>query len=429
MGTAPSVLYAVPDELGLYFRPGRADHKSFLQRLLEEEHRPLSGAVLDPCYEQTYEDVRRELRSRRCEVVLDTQALQLATPGGFERPRLQKLLWAGNRMHRPKHLAGGGGLELADQVAKHAIEKGYTAVLSPSHFIQGPGDPWFEVDQVNTARLRRYLDAVGGEKVLVYYMLAVHSNALRDPEQRREILRELAALEIDGVFLRVHPFGQDAGSLALRRYIAACHDLHQLGAPVVADQVGTAGLPLLAFGAVGGITAGMTVGDKFDAGRLARIPKPSDSKPFSAPRVYLESIGAYLSRKQAEEFFARENRTQAKFGCKDKRCCKNGVRDMIADPRRHFFYARLREVAAISRAPAASARVDVYMNDILRPAADRAGRAAQLADSLGAVHARLVAWRDALRVLETSNEPRSQALAPKGKRVRRPRNARRQRRS
>ena len=415
MGEHLRQLHAVPDPLGLYIRPGHNGHLSLAHLLGEGDH-PIRGAVLGASHDEFQANLRRDLRSKKHEIVLDSQAMELATAGGFERTNLQRLQWAGNRVHRPEDLIGGGGLEVAAAVAKHVVEKGYTAVLSPTHFLTGPRDPWFEVDVRQVVRLRRYLDANGAGDVLIYYLLAIHSDAFRDAGSRAEILGDLAGLDIDGLWLRVHPFGTNAGSVSLRRYIEACQDLHRLRIPIVADRVGSAGMPLLAFGAVGGITTSMSVGETFNAKSLARPPGPN-SRPNMAPRVYVEAIGAYLSVDQARAFFARKHRTQAKFGCRDKRCCRHGASDMLGDPRRHHFLARTREVARLS-APPPTARATIYMDRFLRPASDKVIRAAQVDGRLMKHRRRLEGWRQVLGALE-EHGVRSHARVPKGRRVRR----------
>jgi hypothetical protein len=413
----PRAVRPVQDPLGLYFRVCRNDHSTLLLRLQEDP--TISGAVLDASYEHFHEDLRRELREKNFEAVLDPSLLELATLGGFERPRLQRLPWAGRRKHTPDDLAGGGGLELADTLAKHVTEKGYSAVLSPSHYIEGPDDPWFDIDCENTARLRRYLDATGGESVPIYYLLALPAKKLRDAALRRDLIAELAALEgVDALWLRVHPFGNDAGWLALQRYIGACQDFHQTGLPIIADRAGSTGLPLLAFGAVGGIVAGMTIGEKFDAGALERPLKPEATPYLPGPRVYVEPLGAFLSKEQARKFFAPENRTHARFGCRERRCCPNGVADMIDDPRRHYFNSRVREVTWLGSIPP-SARSKLYMEERLRPATDKAVRAAAIDPSLMRIRKQIDGWRDALGRMEESGPPQTFARVPKGRRIRR----------
>lgn len=410
----PASLRPVPDPLGLYFRAGHIGHTVLHKRLLEAENPPFSGVLLAAAYSAAQADLRQELRARALEAVLDTQALELATPAGFERASLQRLRWAGNRIHQPADLAGGAGLELSEAVAKHAVKQGYTGMLTPTHVIKCPDDPWLDADRKNTMRVRRYLDANGGDAMPLYYLLAVHSKVLGDREARHQILEQLSGLDIDGLWLRVHPFGNDAGPVALRRYMEAAGDLCQLGVPVVGERVGSPGIALLAFGALGGICCGLTLGEKFDALQLERPRKKGGNM---APRVYVEALGAYLSKEQARAFFDPKHRTQSKYGCRDKQCCRRGVQDTIADPQRHFFYSRAREVGWLSSVPE-TARVGVYMDDFLRPASDKAVRAARIEPSLEKVSKQLGDWREVLRAVEGTPRPH-RARAPKGRRVRR----------
>lgn len=407
-------LRPVPDPLGLYFRAGHVGHPVLHKRLLEAEEPPFNGVLLSAAYTAAQEGLRQELRSRALEAVLDTHALELATPAGFERTSLQRLRWAGNRVHQPGDLAAGAGLELAEAVAKHVVKQGYTGLLSPTHLIKSPDDPWLDADRRNTARVRRYLDANGGEGVPLYYLLAIHSRVLGDPEARRQILDQLSGLDIDGLWLRVHPFGNDAGPVALRRYLEAASDLCQLGVPIVGERVGSAGIALLAFGALGGICCGLTLGEKFDALQLERPRKKGGNM---APRVYVEALGAYLSKEQAKAFFDPRQRTQSKYGCRDKRCCRRGVQDTLADPQRHFFYSRAREIKWLSGVPE-TARAAVYMDDFLRPASDMAIRAARIEPSLEKLSKQLGDWRDVLRTVEGGRHG-NRARAPKGRRLRR----------
>jgi len=416
MVSSPRFLRPVPDELGLYFRAGHIGHTVLHKRLLETDAHQFNGVLLSAAYSATQQELRQELRARRLEAVLDTQALELATPSGVETASLQRLRWAGNKIHRPEDLDGGGGVELSEAIAKHAIRQGYSSVLTPTHFIQSTDDPWLEVDRKNTVRLRRCLDSNGGEVMPLYYLLAIHSKVLGDPEARRQVLDQLASIDIDGLWLRVHPFGNDSGPVALRRCMEAAVDLCQLRVPIIGEKVGSAGLALLAFNALGGICCGLTLGEKFDALRLYR---PRRKGGNMAPRVYVEALGAYLSKEDAQAFFAPQNRTQARYGCRDKGCCRRGVQDPLADPQRHFFYTRIREVNWISGAPP-TARPNTYLNDFLRPANDRSIRAARIAPSLVKLTKQLAGWRDALRVVE-ENAATRRPRAPKGVRLRRSR--------
>jgi hypothetical protein len=184
--------------------------------------------------------------------------------------------------------------------------------------------------------------------------------------------------------------------------------------PIIGERVGSAGLALLAFGALGAICCGLTLGERFDALQLER---PRSSGGNMAPRIYVEALGTFLTKDQAEAFYVASNRTQAKFGCRDKSCCRRGVQDTIADPVRHFFNTRVREVTRLSQAPP-SARPDLYMNDFLRPASDKAIQAARLVPTLEKARRQLADWREVLRAVERSKIS-NRSRVPKGSRLRR----------
>ena len=181
-------------------------------------------------------------------------------------------------------------------------------------------------------------------------------------------------------------------------YIEACRDLHELGVALVAERSGTVGLALMAFGAVGGIENGVTIGEKFDAYRLIHPPK--GGKPFSAQsRVYVPELGIFLSRTQANELIGAPY--MKRFACRDTDCCRYGAEDMIRDPRRHFLIQRIREVGRLSQG-AEQGRTSVYLDEMLRPVTDRLPRVLQVKfgeDTLRKLEnerRKLAGWREAL---------------------------------
>ena len=364
----PRLVHPLPDPLGLYIRPGYTDHRVLLA-LLSEGQSALTGIVFEPSWDDRQEELRAEIQRRDLESVLDTRAMELGTRGGFNTSRA-KLPWAGDQPHQPADLAVPGGHRMADSVAEYVADKQFSAVLAPTHYISGPNDPWLQIDEAVTGRLRRTLDTNGQANVPVFYPLALPGKVLRDPEQRSALKPFLARLPANAIWLRVHPFGSDSGPSALRGYIEACRDLHDLGVPLVAERSGTVGLALMAFGAVGGIENGVTIGEKFDTSRL--IHPTQGGKPFSPrPRVYVPDLGVFLTRTQAEELF--QTPRMKTFACHDTSCRRNGAQDMVQDPRRHFVIQRMGEVGRLSQV-AKEARANVYLEETLRPATDRLPR-------------------------------------------------------
>ena len=374
------------ESLGLYFRPGAHDHR-IVERLLAENISEFSGLVLDACYAKYHAEIRIESAKRAVDTVLDPRVMELALPGGRNRKVLQ-LPWALDHIHSAADFDGNS--TVLNQIAEYVVRNEYTSVLAPSHYLADEADPWLHTDIESTVRLRELLDKRGGVDVQIHYPLALPSSVFYKEEASDYLNGLLAGVPVQSIWLRVHPFGSAAGPRALRNYIEACRRMHSLGVPLVAERTGVIGLSLLAFGAVGGIESGITLGERFNVSDLLRI-RP-DSKGFSlAARVYLANIGAFITRKDAEPFFEK-GQNKAHFGCKNPECCPKGPRDMIKDPRRHFLISRIGEIQKLGRVPE-SIRTTLYMDEFLRPATDLAQRAERGLPKLGALRKRLEAWR------------------------------------
>lgn len=409
------LLRLVEDPRGLYFRLGRNDHTT-LMRVLAAGAPPFSGAVLAASLEKRQREMRLELSRRGVETVLDPLALELATPGGWDRESLRALDWAGEQIHTPRHFGGAGVAALADPIAKFAAEKRYSALIAPTHYIAGVDDAWWAADRRVVRRLRFQLDAAGRRDIGIYYRLALSRRVLLDREQRYALIAGLAELEIDAVWLCVHPVSARCGPLVLRSYVELCQDFHRLQLPVVAERTGFAGLALLGFNAVGGIESGVTQGEGFDAARLLSPPKKNENgkKGFALePRVYINRLGLFLTRKEAAAFFEGRG-MKRRFGCQDRPCCRS-VDDMLKDPRRHFVFSRAREVQELGNAPA-EVRPTLYLNTILRPASDEVLHAAKFDKRFEADQKRLADWRLALLDLQTKGGWDSATPAPAGRR-------------
>lgn len=389
----PRVLRPVPDPLGGYLRPSFRDHKFLMQMLVEGQ--PIgTGVVADPCHADRQRDLLEVAQNQGVETVLDPRTLELSTEGGFARSGVRKLPWAGARPHLPRDLSGTAGMLAVRRLVSFIEDGGYSAVLAPTHYLEGAADPWLVVDAELTRELRRSLDSRDLRHVLIYYPLMLRTSVLRDPGQQQHLITHLAGMPIDGLWLRVHPFGTTtSGPLALRRYLELCRVLHSLEVPLVAEHSGTVGVALLAFGAVGGIESGVTIGEGVNLDSYLKPPRP-DAKPFAPPaRVYLHQIAAFLDPKRADAFFGVRGMRSA-HGCQSS-CCPRGWKDMQLEPRRHFVAQRAREVAAISTVPN-SLRAGHYMENFLRPATDRALRAATADGTLSTARRRLDSWRGTL---------------------------------
>ncbi len=283
----------------------------------------MTGVVFDPTSISAQEELRSEVRQRNLWAILDTRLMELATPNGYTERR-STLPWAGKVPHRPQDLSGAGGQGAAAAIVGFVAKYGFDGILIGHYLQRGAQDVWFAVDLALVRELRRQLDARGLKDVALYYTLALPTSLFHDPTKRAEIKAGLQGIEIDGLWLRVHPFGAASGHVTLQRFIQSCRDLHSLGLPLVVEKAGSIGLALLAFGAVSGIECGVSSGDKFDFGRLNRA-RDNQKKGFAPhARVYLPGLGIFLDRETAARFFANRN-LKASFGCQNSSCCRRGA--------------------------------------------------------------------------------------------------------
>ena len=225
------------EPLGLYFRAGRNDHKVLMQ-LMARGAPTFTGAVLDASLASRQDDLRLDLNQRRFETVLDPMVMELATEGGWEREALRSLPWAGDSKHTPASITVANIGALIDPIAEFAVEKGYSAMLSPTHYIERIDDPWGAIDQgrLTTTTAAAKCSRKSGMPI---YLSHRHVEANLDgAENRRWIADRLSELEIDGLWLCVHPVGAQASGAILKSYIDFCRDLARVGVPLVAERTG-----------------------------------------------------------------------------------------------------------------------------------------------------------------------------------------------
>jgi hypothetical protein len=363
------IITDLPEPLALFFRPGRADHTT-LNQLLSENRVGMSGVVFDACHLSFQNELRADLLTRGLFTVLDPLIMEMATPGGLTGERA-KLPWANSNPHSPADFDSKKVDRCARLIADCVKKNDFNSVLAPSHYLaHGANDRWLLIDRRLTLQLRRELDDVGCKQIAIYYPLAVPTSVFFDGIQRKALKAALQNLDVNGMWLRVHPFGSHSGGINLQKYIFACQDFHSLKLPLIAEKTGSLGLALLAFGAIAGIESGITSGEQFNFGRLKARSKIKPA--FSArPRVYVASLGIFLKPSEAIEFFKDPKLRQ--YACRDTDCCHLGFDSMIRDPRRHFTFTRMEEVASLSAVPE-RLRPSGYLQRMLRPADDHLTR-------------------------------------------------------
>ncbi len=390
------LLPSTPPPLGHFLRVGRSDHRNLLE-VLAEGRLSVSGLVFDATLVTRHAQLMQEADHAGIPRVLDPRSFELATDGGYARAGVSDLPWAGSdRPQTPADFDRSGSIAFVEALASFAVQRGFEAVLAPSHYVDNHVSPWLNVDIELTKRLRERMDSIGGEAVAIHYPLGFPAVLLRDRERRAILQTRMRGLPIDALWLRIHPFAASSvGPIVLRGYIEGARAFHGLGIPLVGEHTGGAGLSLLAFGAIGGIESGITRGERFDISDLVHRRHGDPWSP--APRVYIDALGLYLTRNQARELFARKG-AKAALACKDLGCCPRGFDDMIRQPVRHFVIQRQREVERLADVPS-HLRAKHYVEDVLRPTVDRALHATRLDPGLAQAHQRLDARRRALEAM------------------------------
>ena len=398
----PRLYSVVDDPLALIVRPGRQDHL-VLSQVLSEGRANFSAIVFDPCCEDIHGSLKDASEKKGVWRVLDTKMLELATLWLDARHQGKNSPWAAPKPHTLADFESRRQDDLCALIAQFVADHGYTAVLAPTHYLaEGTLDPWFAVDCAITQKLRAALDRIGRSGVHIFYPFALPMTVFRSASHIAAFVSRLRDLPITSLWLRVSPFGSDSGHVSLENYINSCRILQNIGVPLVAEKTGNIGLALLAFGAVSGLDTGVATGDKFDFQRLRRVVPP---KKFGMqPRVYIERLNCYLSRRQAAEFFAV--RGMREFACHDTECCLRGVEDMLENNKRHFVNVRAKEISMLSSAPLGM-RPAQYLDEILRPATDQLGKipryagiSEELAAKVERENRRMSGWRATLSGLK-----------------------------
>ncbi len=383
----PRALRPSPARLGYYLRVGYNNHTEIAQ-LLAEGERAHMGLVIEAPNRDRHRELITDALRFGLDVVLDPKSHAAAFQGGYTES-IGRLPWGLGRQATIADYLGSEGERRAEEIASFAIEGGFTAVIAPTHLLSGPDDPWFTADRAVARRLRAHLPP---ETALIY-ALALPMRILRDPTKRAAIREGLRDIDADALWLKIENFGADATGEKLRAYMEAMAEFNALGFPTVADHVGgLPGLALLAFDATGGMAHGVMMLEGFKASAWRR--SPSDAPRFSPkPRVYLPGLDLLVPPQIASALLEHSTRLRGQHACRDPRCCPRGARDMLEHPTRHYLRSRARELEAVNAAPTGRARIDAFMESVLRPRSD----------ALAAVSTLGIASNEAAKLVQVRN--------------------------
>lgn len=413
----PAAARPEAQRLGLYLHVGRNHHTEVLA-CLAEGIRDYFGVIIDATYADRHKELIDAALSRNLDVVLDPLTHRSATVGGYS-DAIAQLPWGRDRPHRLEDFDDDQGRAAAQQIVEFARSRRFTQILGPTHVLQGPNDPWLRRDIATMGFMRDALDSADGRKPQLLYSLAIPMDVLRDRVRRQAIVAALGDAPADAIWLKTENFGSDATGDKTAAYVEASGDFHPLGLPLVADQVGgLPGLGLMAYGAVGGMTCGITMLEGFKPAPWRR-PREEGQSGGLPVRVYIPRLDLLLKPTEAAAFLKANSRVHSQFGCTDTHCCPKGVPDMLQHPARHFVYQRSRQVRELSGTPDAL-RPQVYLDNEVRRVSDDVASVAgfksltdDLRKSLATKQKKMARFRQAMAHLAESNPIKEPALAPK----------------
>ena len=340
----------------------------------------------------------RTLRDAGAEVVLDTNAAELSVPGRFSGA-VKSAPWAvENRMLEADDFVAGTNRSVIEPIARFAVAKGVQAVMAPTHFLDDRNQDWLPIDLRASEALRLALDREGGADIEIDYPLIVTMSQLRDASFRASILEGLTDLPKGYIWLRASGFGADATGTGMSRYIEAVRSLHELGRPIIADQVGgIAGLAICAFGAVSGFSHGIEGKQRFNAGDWLKPPKRGGGG--RAKRIFLPGLDRSLEVGEAKAWFDEARTARQIFGCPDTSCCGD-IEKMLGNPEAHFMVQRSRSVNTLSSIPE-SVRTDRFLEEQLEQRMKEAQRATRLKKTSEPIRKKI---ENAAKRLERTND-------------------------
>ena len=415
MAATLHVLRPQSPPLAGYLRLGHTGHRK-LADLQAAGRFPYRRIVVDAAHLAEQRDLLKTLKAAGCEIVLDPNFAEMATPGRFGSSSLQKLPWANlERPWEPSDFGPHRNHDAARSIAAFAAEAGVDAVLAPAHLIETAVDAWRMVDLRLCEALRHELDRAGGAYIAVDYQLITNAAVLKDSAARAALVDDIAGMPVDNIWIRASGFGATATGAGTRQHIESVRGLHAIGKPLVSDMAGGfAGLATLAFGAFAGLSHG--VGQK-EACKASDWRKPPVGGGGASARAYVHELDRYFKEEQLQAIFAAKG-GRSRFGCNDTSCCPRGCDDMIESGHAHFLTQRHRQLDDLSGVPEAR-RVEHYLLRHLDPAVRSARNAARLKiedekvlKAVGAAKVRMVRLRDALADLDTAGQPETRSRTP-----------------
>ena len=137
MAATLHVLRPQSPPLAGFLRVGHTGHRKLLD-LQAAGRLPFRRVVFDAAHLEEQIELLKQLKASGCEIVLDPNFAEMATPGRFGAPSIQKLPWASlDRPWQPDDFVGRRNQDTAKAIADFAVKAGINVVLAHSSAREG----------------------------------------------------------------------------------------------------------------------------------------------------------------------------------------------------------------------------------------------------------------------------------------------------
>lgn len=370
-------LHSNQADVAFYLHLGHTFHQ-VVDSLVSQGAFPVKRVVVDASHLKTQHGLIAALKSAGIQLVLDSKAAELATPGGVSGA-CRALPWAPveNQFWTPGELEVPQDLRsLCRKVARFSVDAGVDVVLAPTHLIQGPTDSWLPIDFRTTELLRAALDAEGGRSIRIDYPLIGRLTQIASKELVQTLIRELPKLPVQNLWIRASGLGSSPTCAAIRRYVELSLALGATGLPIVAERIsGIPAMTLAAFGAVGAIAHGMAnVNEQFNCYNL-RKPRANRKGGRGAKWIYVPAVDQYLSDNSYLELGTVQG-ARSRIVCTDD-CCGGGQKRTVDRYVGHSIVQRTKQLAALNTVPTQT-RPHALLRDFVTPVGRRCRQIADL---------------------------------------------------
>ncbi|MEM7729334.1 MAG: hypothetical protein AAF311_08665 [Pseudomonadota bacterium] len=261
-------------------------------------------AVVDACNVSQQSDLLAELRANGYEIILDTQAAELACAFKWNG-RARGAEWLTSEPDGPL-LNPQFDLEMAHQIAALAVKAGAHVILAPSRYLSATAAlATLRLDFDFLQVLRTALDRSGATQTAIASSFIGRLTLLGDDEVSETLTSLLSDSPVTSVWMRLSGLKRDPAPGRIRTSARRLSALKDTGLPVVLDYAaGLEPMTLLSLGAASGISFGAMKNDQFsDETWIKPIKSPSNSLDEETGRkqyVRAPSLGRNFSQAELQ---------------------------------------------------------------------------------------------------------------------------------